>query len=136
MNEDYIPSQIILDYYSNPVNYGKLKKYDLTITGKNSDCVDIITFYLQLSKDKKTIQKISFEHSGCVISKAGGCITTELVINKKISEILSISPETLINNLGGVLKTRIKCAYLSINLLKKGLSDFLKKETFSKKFFL
>lgn len=122
MSDDYIPSQIILDYYSNPVNYGVLKNPDIKITGHNKGCTDNVVIYIKLSKDK--ISKISFQHSGCVISKAGGCIATEVVLDKTIKEVLSLKPETIIENLGGVLKTRVSCAYLTINLIKKALTDF------------
>ncbi len=129
MSDDYIPSQIILDYYSDPVNYGPLSKPDIKITGHNKGCTDTVTIYLQLNKDK--IKKITFQHSGCVISKAGGCIATEVVMGKTIKEVLLLKPETIIENLGGVLKTRVSCAYLTINLIKKALLDFSKnKKTF------
>lgn len=123
MTEDYIPSQIILEYYSNPVNYGVLKPYDLKIEGKNKDCTDHVSIYLLFSKDKKKVSKISFTHTGCVISKAGACIVTELVLDKKIEDILKIKPEAIVENLGGVLQTRIRCAYLTINLIKKALKE-------------
>ncbi|NCP71824.1 Fe-S cluster protein [archaeon] len=128
MSDDYIPSQIILDYYSNPVNYGVLKPFDIKIEGNNSGCSDKVTIYVKFSKDKKIVKNISFVHSGCVISKAGGCIATELSLNKKIDEIINLKPESIIENLDGVLQTRVRCAYLTLNLLKVALKKFISEQ--------
>lgn len=127
MTDDYIPSQIILDYYSDPVNYGVLTPYDLKIIGKNKDCADLVTIYVKFSKN--IVKKISFKHSGCVISKAGASITTELVLNKSIPEIISLNQDLLFESMGGVLQTRIKCAFLGLNLLKKAFLDISKNKT-------
>jgi len=127
MSDDYIPSQIILDYYSNPVNYGSLVPFDIKIVGKNKNCSDIVSIYLKLSKNL-VIKKISFKHSGCVISKAGMCVLTELLKNKSLKEISSFDEKLIIDNLGGVLKTRTRCAFLGLNLLKVALKDYLKKK--------
>jgi nitrogen fixation NifU-like protein len=135
MNQnDYIPSEIILDLYENPINYGELKDYDLFLSGKNTSCGDIIGIYIKLSKDKKKIKKISYTHYGCVISKASGSITTDLVINKSIDDILNYNSQEILNSLGGVIETRQRCAFLAINILKKGLSSYLedKKIPFNK----
>jgi nitrogen fixation NifU-like protein len=128
MSDDYIPSQIILDYYSDPVNYGVLKPYDIKIEGNNSGCSDKVIIYIQLSKNKKIIKNITFQHSGCVISKAGGCIATEVSINQKIEDVISLKSDVIIEHLGGVLQTRIRCAYLTLNLLKSALKEFLLKK--------
>jgi nitrogen fixation NifU-like protein len=124
MSDDYIPSQIILDYYSNPVNYGTLKSFDIKIIGNNKGCSDKVVVFIKFSKDKTSLEKISFTHTGCVISKAGGCIATELILDKKIDDILKIKPDAIIENLGGVLQNRVSCAYLTINLIKKALKEY------------
>jgi nitrogen fixation NifU-like protein len=135
MTEDYIPSQIILDYYTNPVNYGVLKPFDIKIIGKNKNCTDIVSIYLKLSTDF-VIKKISFEHSGCVISKAGMCVLTELLENKSLDQILFFDDKLITDNLGGVLQTRIRCAFLGLNLLKEVAKDILKKKPIFPKTYL
>jgi nitrogen fixation NifU-like protein len=127
MSDDYIPSQIILDYYANPVNYEPLVSFDVKVVGKNKNCSDVVSIYLKLSKDL-VIKKISFKHSGCVISKAGMCVLTELVKNKSLKEISSFDEKIIVKNLGGVLQTRTRCAFLGLNLLKVITKDVLKKK--------
>jgi len=127
MSDDYIPSQIILDYYSNPINYGSLKSFDIKIIGKNKNCTDIVSIYLILSKTLK-IKKITFQHSGCVISKAGMCVITELLKNKTLKEVLVFDNKQIINYLDGVLQTRTRCAFLGLNLLKEMAKDVLENK--------
>ena len=136
MSDDYIPSQIILDYYTNPVNYGVLTQFDLKIIGKNKNCTDVVSIYIKFTADLK-IKKIRFEHSGCVISKAGMCVLTELLENKSFKEIPSFNEKLIIDNLGGVLQNRTRCAFLGLNLLKEVSKEVLgKKVVFPKTYTL
>jgi nitrogen fixation NifU-like protein len=76
--------QIILDHNKNPKNYGFLSKYNRTSEGYNPLCGDKIQLYLDI-KDG-IIKNISFESSGCAISKASTSMMTELLVGKTITE--------------------------------------------------
>ena len=129
MNADNsIYSEIILDYYKNPINFGKLKKTSVTASGGYVSCGDTVELFVLFGKDGK-VKDISFTGQGCAISRAGACVVTEFAKGKTYQEILDLTPEEVFKDLGGVIQTRIKCALLGLNVLKKAISEWSKKPT-------
>lgn len=123
---DTIYSDIILDYYKNPVNFGKIRGADIEAHGGNVSCGDTVELYIKIGKEKgeETVKEITFTGVGCAISRAGACVITEIVKGKKIDEVLSITPQDIYTHLGGVIQTRIKCSLLGLNVVKKALSEW------------
>src|SRR5262249_11115968 len=60
--------EVILDHNKRPRNFHKLQEANRTAEGHNPLCGDNVTVYLKL--ENGVIQDISFEGSGCAISKA------------------------------------------------------------------
>jgi nitrogen fixation NifU-like protein len=77
--------EIILDHSKNPNNYRILEPCDCHAHGKNPNCGDEYTVYINLNKGK--IADISFSGEGCAISKASGSIMTHMLQGQNISEI-------------------------------------------------
>lgn len=123
IGEGYIPSEVIMDLYENPLNYGILKKYDIKLISNNLGCGDLITIYIKL--EKNIIKNIKHTFSGSVISKAGASIATELVLNKSIDDVIKFDSNVILEQLGGVIKTRQKCALFTIDVIKNGLNRFI-----------
>lgn len=75
---------VILDHYRKPRNCQKLADATRVANGHNRLCGDQITVYLKLEGD--AIKDISFESSGCAISKASASIMTSAVKGKTRAE--------------------------------------------------
>ena len=139
---------IILEHGKSPRNFGKCKKYTHEAKGHNPLCGDQVQVYLKLN-NKKKVEDLSFEGSGCAISIASTSIMTELVkgkskdIAKKIvfdflnmikstSEIksnnLDEDQKMKIMSLSGVKQypMRVKCATLAWHTLTSAIDE--KKE--------
>ncbi|MDO8628107.1 MAG: iron-sulfur cluster assembly scaffold protein [Candidatus Diapherotrites archaeon] len=116
-------SELILDLYKNPVNFGQLRNPDLHAEGGNPLCGDQVTIDFKLGKDKK-IQEIKFSGQGCAISMASASLLTSLAKGKTISEVLEFTQEDVFENLGQIIETRIKCALVSLKVLKDGAKFF------------
>ncbi|MCF7762352.1 MAG: SUF system NifU family Fe-S cluster assembly protein [Verrucomicrobia bacterium] len=67
--------QVILDHSRSPRNFRELEGANCTAQGHNPLCGDNVTLYLIMEGD--TIREISFQGSGCAISKASASILTE-----------------------------------------------------------
>jgi len=76
--------EIILEHNKNPRNFGKLPEANRMLEGFNPLCGDHYTLYLKIIND--TIAEISFEGSGCAISKASASVMTTLLKGKTKSE--------------------------------------------------
>lgn len=80
--------EVILDHSKSPRNYAKLEGANRTAQGHNPLCGDHVTMYLHL--DANTVKDISWQGSGCAISRASASILTTTVKGKSIAEVKSL----------------------------------------------
>lgn len=76
--------QVILDHNKDPKNFGKIEPANRTAEGYNPLCGDRVDLYLQV--DDGVIQDISFQGSGCAISKSSASVMTTVLKGKSIAE--------------------------------------------------
>ena len=80
--------QVILDHSKSPRNYSKLEAANRTAQGHNPLCGDHVTMYLHV--DGNTVKDISWQGSGCAISRASASILTTAVKGKSVAEVKSL----------------------------------------------
>ncbi|MDQ3855668.1 MAG: SUF system NifU family Fe-S cluster assembly protein [Chloroflexota bacterium] len=113
--------EYILDHYRNPRNRGVLEAPDYTYEDSNPLCGDEIRIDLRLDK-QGAVEDVKFSGRGCAISQASASMLTELVEGKSLEEVKAISKEDLLDTLGITLSpVRVKCALLSLKVLKAGV---------------
>ena len=110
MNLKELYQEIILEHGKNPRNIGKTENFNKDAKGHNPLCGDSVHVYLKLD-NKKKVEDISFEGSGCAISMASASIMTDLVKGKEENEVREI-----INDFLGMIK-------INPNLKSKNLND-------------
>ena len=76
--------EVILDHNKNPKNYRELDSPSHTAEGYNPLCGDRINLYLKVEND--IITDISFQGSGCAISKSSASLMTTELKGKTITE--------------------------------------------------
>jgi nitrogen fixation NifU-like protein len=114
----------LLDHYENPRNRGALDHPDVSLSGGNPGCADVITMNARFGKDGK-LEAISWDGEGCTISRAAASYVTEIVQGMTPEQIEAMSFEDLINELGRELvMTRPTCATLALGTLKKGVHEY------------
>ena len=77
--------QVILDHSKSPRNFRKLEGANRTAEGHNPICGDNVTMFLNMDGD--VIKDISFQGSGCAISKASASILTDAVKGKTKAQV-------------------------------------------------
>jgi len=130
--------QVILDHNQNPRNFRETADATHAANGHNPLCGDRIKVFLKIKED--IIQDISFQGSGCAISKASASIMTTSLKGKTISEAKEIFSQfhdmvttgnADIDKIGklavmaGVHKfpARVKCASLAWHTTINSLDD-------------
>ncbi len=76
--------EVILDHNRKPRNFMRLDGANRQAEGFNPLCGDKVTVYIKL--ENGVIQEVSFEGSGCAISKASSSIMTTVVKGKTLAE--------------------------------------------------
>ena len=118
---DEVYTEILLDHYRSPRNYGSIESPSAQITEHNPLCGDTVHFSLKIEGGK--IVDIKFVGQGCSISQGAASILTELVKGKSVAEAQAITEADFLKILGIRLgPNREKCALLSLNALKKAIS--------------
>jgi len=112
-------SDVLLDHFRHPRNYGSLEAPDVSNEAFNPLCGDRIRIELRL--DNGIVIEARFKGDGCAISMAAASLLTELLVGTEISEL--ISDDQLISELQSEIQpARIQCAVLPLTALREGLS--------------
>jgi nitrogen fixation NifU-like protein len=80
--------EVILDHNRRPRNYGPLPDATQSAKGHNPLCGDKLTLSLRIEGDR--IAGISFEGSGCAISKSSASLMTDAVKGHTIDEAITL----------------------------------------------
>ncbi|MBU0612540.1 SUF system NifU family Fe-S cluster assembly protein [Patescibacteria group bacterium] len=112
----------ILDHAKNPRNQGKLSEFDFEYKENNPVCGDTITLQIKLDEQKQ-IKEIAFTGGGCTVSQAAASMLFESVKGKTMKEIEKLSSQDVLDIMGieTLTPSRMKCALLSLEALKKGI---------------
>jgi len=131
--------QVILDHNKKPRNFRKIEPATHTAEGHNPLCGDQLTIYVSMANDE--VNDVSFEGSGCAISKASASMMTQAVKRKSKQDVEQLFKEfhsmvtgeldehvdTKLGNLeifAGVKEfpVRVKCATLPWHTLHAALN--------------
>jgi nitrogen fixation NifU-like protein len=133
--------QVILDHNKKPRNFRKLETANHSAEGYNPLCGDQLTVYLNL--EDEAVKDVSFEGSGCAISKAAASMMTQAVKGKTKPEVEKLfnefhsmvtgelDEEQTPNHLGNLkifagvreFPVRVKCATLSWHTMHAALNN-------------
>jgi nitrogen fixation NifU-like protein len=117
---DSIYREIIMDHSKNPRNKRVLDPADFSYEDVNPLCGDEIRIDVRVKDDH--IDEIAFSGRGCAVSQASASILTEMVDGMSIEEVKEITRDDLLEEIGiPVSPARLKCALLSLKVLKAGL---------------
>lgn len=111
----------IIDHGQNPRNFGApLDPADIDYEDENPFCGDHLHLTIQLDEQQR-VAKLRWEGEGCTISQASASILGEAIIGKTLDELRHFDRQQLLDMLGIQLSpTRLKCALLSLKVLKAG----------------
>jgi nitrogen fixation protein NifU and related proteins len=126
MSSADIYRELILDYYRNPRNFGKLEKFDIDARDTNPLCGDEIEMQIRVGEGQK-IEDIKFVGKGCAISQASASMLTELAKGRELDWVKQVTKEDIFKMLGNpdLGPSRVKCALLGMKVLKTGVYGYL-----------
>lgn len=116
-------SDILLDHFRHPRNYGSLDAPDISNEQFNPLCGDRIR--LELKFEQSRVSAASFKGDGCAISTAAASLLTELIRNEDIAQLTDFPDARLISALeSNIQPARLQCALLPLLALREGLKNY------------
>jgi nitrogen fixation NifU-like protein len=80
--------EVILEHNKKPRNFRILADANREADGHNPLCGDELTVYARVNPDgDEIVEEVSFQGSGCAISKASASLMTDFVRGKSLSEV-------------------------------------------------
>jgi NifU-like protein involved in Fe-S cluster formation len=119
-------SKKAIDLYVNNVNMGPLVNPSV-VTTFLGPCGDLIKLFLQIGKSGK-IEDASFYYLGCPGSAASASAMTTLLKGKTVNQAKKMTEDDLLIELGGLPKSKLDCAKLSIKTLRKAIAEYEKQK--------
>jgi len=122
MNSPY--SEKVLDHFKNPRNVGKLDDANAKATEGSPACGDMVSVYLKVNEETKTIDDVKFESYGCASNIATGSIITELAKGKTIENAKQITWKQAADELGGLPAIKAHCSVLAVDGLRAAINNY------------
>ena len=113
-----------IKFYVNNVNVGKLENATL-VTTFLGPCGDLIKLYLRIN-EKDVIEDATFYYLGCPGSASSASAMTTLLKGLTVNQAKKLTEEDLLTELGGLPKSKLDCARLSIRTLRKAMAEYEK----------
>ena len=130
--------EVILDHNKRPRNFRALEGASHRAEGYNPLCGDRLTLYLHVEGD--VVKDITFQGSGCAISKASASLMTDSLKGRSVAEeralferfhrMVTTPPDAPVEDLGKLsvlagireFPVRVKCASLAWHTLKSAMA--------------
>jgi nitrogen fixation protein NifU and related proteins len=120
-------NDIVLDHFRNPRNVGRIEDADGKSTEGSPACGDMVSVYIKVDGETKTITDIKFESYGCASNIATGSIITELAKGRSIEEAKKITWKEASEALGGLPTIKAHCSVLAVEGLRGAIMNYEEK---------
>ena len=121
----------VMEHFSKPHNYGKIKNPDGVGKVGNLICGDVMWLYIKVAKNKNKkdiIKDIKFETFGCVAAIATSSAITDLAKGKTLEEAIAIDKQEIVQSLGGLPPIKLHCSVLAADALAEAIYDYYTKQ--------
>jgi len=120
-------SDIVLEHFKHPRNVGEMKDADGKATEGSPACGDMVSVYIKVDENKKTIEDIKFQSYGCASNIATGSIITEIAKGKTLDDAKKISWKQASEALGGLPPIKAHCSVLAVEGLRSAIHNYEEK---------
>ena len=117
-------SEKVLEHFRNPRNVGKIENADGNAMEGSPACGDMVSVYIKVDPNDKTLSDIKFESYGCASNIATGSIITELAKGKTLDEAKKINWKEASEALGGLPKIKAHCSVLAVEGLRSAIENY------------
>ena len=119
-----IYSEKIVDYGTNPKNYGAIDSPD-GYAKESDECGKDVEMFIRVRHGK--VEESRFIAEGCIFTVAACNAAAEMSQGKTIQECFKINRSSIMNHLGGLPEDHIHCALFAALIFQRALRSYIVK---------
>lgn len=120
-------SDKVMDHFMNPRNMGEIEGANAIGEVGNPACGDVMKIFLKIDENE-VVEDVKFKTFGCGAAIASSSMATELMIGKKVDEILELTNQAIVDALDGLPPAKIHCSVMAEEAIEEALRDYYKRE--------
>jgi nitrogen fixation protein NifU and related proteins len=105
----------VLEHFQNPCNVGDLAEAGVAVELQNPACGDILRLSAKMAHGR--VAAVRFRAKGCVPAIACGSRITEMMQDRSLDELRTLTREELVESLGGLPAASIHASHLAMDAL-------------------
>jgi nitrogen fixation NifU-like protein len=113
-----------IQLFADSVNVGKIE-HPTVATTFLGPCGDLIKLYLKIN-EKNVIEDAKFYYLGCPGSASSASAMITLLKGKTVNQAKKMTGDEILEELGGLPKSKLDCTTLSIKTLRKAIAEYEK----------
>ncbi len=121
-----IYSEKVMEHFMHPRNVGEIENADGVGEVGNPICGDMMTFYIKVKGNR--LEDVKFKTFGCGAAIAVSSMVSEMAMGKTLEEAMTITPQSVADQLEGLPKQKFHCSNLGAQALHKAIEDYLSKK--------
>lgn len=128
MVSDSLYSELVLEESRHPHNEGVAADADVTVTEGVASCGDVAVVGLKITD--KTIEKMSWEATGCAISRASISLLSSAVEGQSMAAVANWTIKDVLSllHLEQISPGRERCLLLGLRALQRALTEYQHKK--------
>lgn len=112
----------VLDHVRNPRNTGYLEDANVVVQAGDPNCGDALLYFLKI--EDETVCNIKFLIKGCGAAIATSSIATELVMGKRLDDVLALTDQEIADSLGGLPDEKMHCSNMAASALHAAVQQY------------
>ena len=117
-----IYTEKVMEHFKNPHNQGSIPDADAVGQEGNPVCGDVMKVYLKIKND--VIEDIKFETLGCAAAIAVSSAMTDMAKGKTLDEVMKMTKDDIVNDLGGLPVQKVHCSMLGVDALHQAIKKY------------
>jgi nitrogen fixation NifU-like protein len=126
----WVYTEKVKEHFTNPKNI-LFDDSNYVADGKgivgSIQCGDQMVVYIQVDKEHNTIKDCKWKTYGCASAIASTSMLSEMAIGLTLEAAYKISPQDILNELGGLPDNKIHCSVLGDKALRAAIDDYYEK---------
>lgn len=124
-------SEKVKDHFANPQNMKEIINADGIGTIRNSNCGDMMTIFIKVTKNKngeEIIDDIGVKTFGCAAAIATSSIITVMAKGKTLEAAKALTNQDVADELDGLPPAKMHCSNIAADTLHKAIENYEEKK--------